>query len=75
MPAQPLLELGGEALDPAIQGRGVDPDAAVGQHALELAVANRELEVPAHRPEDHLGREAIAAERPGIGHGRRSRRG
>ena len=53
----------------------VDLDAAVGEHALEVAVADRELQVPAHRPEDDLGREAEAAERPGVGHERCSRRG
>jgi hypothetical protein len=30
MPPHPLLELGGEALDPAVHGRVVDLDAAVG---------------------------------------------
>ena len=75
VPAHPLLELGGEALDPAVHGGVVDLDAAVGQHALEVAVADRELQVPAHRPEDDLGREAEAAERPGIGHEQRSRIG
>ena len=73
--ARALLELGGEALDPAVHGRVVDLDPAVGEHALEVAVADRELQVPAHRPKDDLGREAEAAERPGIGHEQRSRIG
>jgi len=64
----PLLELGGEALDPAVHGRVVDLDPAVGEHVIEVAVADRELQVPAHRPQDDLGREAEAAERPGVGH-------
>ena len=37
-------------------------DAPVGQHPFEVAVADRKLQVPAHGPEDHLGREAKAAE-------------
>src|SRR4051812_3723863 len=68
MPAHPLLELGGEALDPTVQGDVVDLDTTVGQHALEVAVADRELQVPAHRPKDDLGREAEAAKWPGRGH-------
>ena len=56
MPAQPLLELGREALDPAVERDVIDLDAAVGQHECQVAVADREPKVPAHRPEDHLGR-------------------
>ena len=73
--AHPLLELGGEALDPAVQRDMVHLHAPIGQHGLEVAEADSELQVPAHRPEDHLGREAEAAEGPGVGHGRCSRRG
>ena len=75
VPPHPLLELRGEALDPAVHGRVVDLDPAIGQHALKVAVADRELQVPAHRPQDDLGREAEAAERPGVGHEQRSRIG
>ena len=64
-----LLQLGGKTLNPAGQGGVIDLHAAVGEHALEVTIADRELEVPAHRPEDDLGREAEAAERPGVGHG------
>src|SRR3712207_5962068 len=32
-------------------------------------LANRELQIPAHGPENDLGREAEAAERPGSAHG------
>src|SRR3954469_15156895 len=39
--------------------------AAVGQHLLKVAVADRKLKVPAHGPEDHVRREAEAAEHPG----------
>src|SRR5215218_6567445 len=73
--AYPFLQLRGEALNPAVHGRVVDRDAPVGQHPFEVAVADRELQVPAHGPQDHLGREAEAAECPGgIGHERYSRR-
>src|SRR3954471_8718281 len=37
VPAQALLELGREALDPAVHGGVVRLDAAVGQHQLEVA--------------------------------------
>jgi hypothetical protein len=44
------------------RGRGkglvIDLHAAVVEHPLEIAIANRKLEVPAHRPQDHLGRGA-----------------
>src|SRR5215207_3034522 len=50
MAAKPLLELGGEALDPAIERNVVDLDPSVGQHALEVTIADREPQVPAHRP-------------------------
>src|SRR3954453_7531569 len=41
--AHPLLELRGEALDPAVHGRGIHRDAPIGEHGLEIAVADREL--------------------------------
>src|ERR687893_2943244 len=72
--AHPFLQLRGEALNPAVQGRVIHRDASVGEHGLEVAVADRELQVPAHGPEDYLGREAEAAERSGGGHRRYSGR-
>src|SRR3954463_4677123 len=54
VPPHPLLELGREALDPAVHGRVIDLDPTIGQHPLEVTVADRELEVPAHRPQDDL---------------------
>src|SRR3954469_2840776 len=39
--------------------------ASLGQHLLKVAVADRKLKVPAHGPEDHVRREAEAAEHPG----------
>src|SRR3954468_17298536 len=62
MLAHPFLQLRGEALDPAVHGRVIHRDAPVGQHPFEVAVADRKLQVPAHGPEDPLGREAKAAE-------------
>src|SRR3712207_1155337 len=64
MPPHPLLELRGEALDPAVEADVVYLHAAVGEHPLEVAVADRELQVPPDRPEDDLVREAEAAEEP-----------
>src|SRR3954452_4054176 len=58
-----------------VQGRVIHRHAPVGEHGLEVAVADRELQIPAHGPEDHLGREAEAAECSGGGHGRYSRKG
>jgi hypothetical protein len=58
--ARALLELRREALDPAVHGPVVDLGPSVGEHALEVAVADRELQVPPDRLEDHRGREAVA---------------
>src|SRR5829696_6562265 len=44
------------------EGRVVDRDATVLQHQLKIAVADREHQVPAHSPQDHLGRELPAFE-------------
>src|SRR3954453_3339130 len=73
--AHPLLQLRGEALDPAVHGRVIDHHAAIGEHSLKIAIADRELQVPAHRPQDYLGREAKAAEcSGGVSHEWYSRR-
>src|SRR3954454_24601464 len=45
--AHPLLQLRGEALDPAVQGCVIHRHAAIGEHGLEVAVADRKLQVPA----------------------------
>jgi hypothetical protein len=37
----------------------VDLDATIGEHALKVAVADRELQVPAHRPKDDLAGERM----------------
>src|SRR5690349_3188734 len=48
--AHPLLQLRSEALDPAVHGRVIHRDAPVGEHSLEIAIADRELQVPANGP-------------------------
>src|SRR3546814_20115525 len=53
-PAQPLLHLRGVALDPAIDRRTVDRNAAFRQHFLKVAIADRIATIPAHRPQDHI---------------------
>src|SRR5699024_707902 len=53
-PAQPLLHLRGVALDPAIDRRMVDRNAAFRQHFLKVAIADRIATIPAHRPQDHI---------------------
>jgi hypothetical protein len=58
-----LVEFGCVRLDPAKEGRGVHLNAAVSQHAFQIAIANRELQVPADRPEDELSRELPTLER------------
>jgi hypothetical protein len=41
--AHPFLQLRGEALNPAVHGCVIHRDAPVGEHGLEVAVADREL--------------------------------
>src|SRR3954470_2261643 len=72
--AHPFLELRGEVLDPAVHGPVIDLHAAISEHPFEVAVADRELQVPAHGPKGHLGREAEDPKRSGGGHGWYSRR-
>ena len=38
----PFLQLRGEALNPAVHGRVIHRDAPVGEHGLEVAVADRD---------------------------------
>src|SRR3954452_16564232 len=58
----PLLQLWRIGLDPAEDGRVVPLDATVLEHQLEIAVADWEHQIPAHSPQDHLGRELPAFE-------------
>src|SRR3546814_6801584 len=53
-PAQPLLHLRGVALDPAIDRRMVDRNAALRQHFLKVAIVDRIATIPANRPQDHI---------------------
>src|SRR3546814_3258475 len=53
-PAQPLRHLRGVALDPAIDRRMVDRNAAFRQHFLKVAIADRIATILAHRPQDHI---------------------
>src|SRR3546814_1753558 len=50
-PAQALLHLRCVALDPAIDRRMVDRNAAFRQHFLKVAIADRIATIPAHRPQ------------------------
>jgi hypothetical protein len=52
-----------ESQDPPVDGDVVDPDAALGQQLLDVAVGEPEPEVPADRHNDHIGWEAEAGER------------
>src|SRR3546814_3777150 len=53
-PAQPLLHLRGVALDPAIDRRTVDRNAAFRQHFLKVAIADRLASISAHNPQEHI---------------------
>src|SRR3954471_20849561 len=57
MGSDPLLQLRRISLDPTEDGRVVHRDPAGLQHQLEIAVADREHQIPANGPQDHLGRE------------------
>ena len=52
-----FLQLRSIGLDPPEQGRVINLNASIGEHALEIAVADRELQVPADRPQNDLRRE------------------
>jgi hypothetical protein len=51
-----------EPQHPAVDGEVVDLNAALGQQFLNVAIGQAEAQVPAHRPHDHIGREAEASE-------------
>ena len=52
MAAHALFELRRKALDPAVHGRVIELNPSVGERALELAVADSELQVSAHHPQE-----------------------
>jgi hypothetical protein len=64
MPGEPrrLDELGGEPLDPPVDGDVVHGDAALGQQLLDIPVGQALAQVPADRDRDHLPREPEAGE-------------
>src|SRR6266545_4087013 len=51
-----------EPLDPAVDGDVIDVDAAFGEQLLDVAVRQREAQVPADRQHDHVGGKAKAGE-------------
>ncbi len=57
MRLDPLLNLRRVGLHPAKEGGVGDRDTAVLKHQFEIAVADREHQVPPDCPEDHLGGE------------------
>src|SRR4051794_7560590 len=68
----PLLQLWRIGLDPAEDGRVVHLDATVLEHQLEIAIADREHQIPSDRPQDHLGRELPALELLAVRHATRA---
>jgi hypothetical protein len=58
-----LVQLGCISLDPAKEGRVIHRDATIGEHALQIAVADGELQIPADRPQNDLRRELPTLER------------
>jgi hypothetical protein len=63
MRADALVELLCIGLDPAEQGRVIHLHTTIREHALEVAIADWELEIPADRPQDDLRRELTTLER------------
>src|SRR5680860_399491 len=59
-----------EPLHPPIEGHVVDLDATLGEKLFEVPVGQPVTEVPAHRQQDHLGRESEASEPRGHPHRR-----
>src|ERR1700722_1651537 len=70
MRPDPLLQFGGVSLNPAESRRVIYRDAAIRQHQLKVAVADREHQIPPHRPQDHLTRELPSLERLILSHRR-----
>jgi hypothetical protein len=64
----PLLQLRRIGLDPTENRGVVNPHAAVGEHQLEITIADREHQVPADRPEDYLRDELPSLEGPALLH-------
>ena len=62
LPVQAPLHFRGEMLNPAIDRRVVDCDAAFGHHRFEIPVADWVPAVPAHGPEHDLTAEVASLE-------------
>jgi hypothetical protein len=60
----PLRQFGRIESGPAENGGVIDLYAAVQLHELEIAVAEREHQIPPDRPQDHLGSERPPFEGP-----------
>jgi hypothetical protein len=58
-----LVQLGCISLNPTKEGRVIHRDATIGEHALEIAIADGELQIPADRPQNDLRRELSTLER------------
>src|ERR1700729_3469696 len=54
MRADSLFKLRCVGLDPSEDRRVVDLDAAIEQHEFQIAVADREHQIPSHGPKDRL---------------------
>ena len=52
-----------ESLDPPVDRHVIDGDAALSEEFVNVAVGEPEAQVPAHREQDHVGREPIVGER------------
>ena len=63
-------ELGGEPLNPPVDGHVINADAAFAEQLLDVPVREAVSQVPAHRDGNHLTREPEAGEcgRGGSGH-------
>ena len=57
MRADSLFKLHCVGLDPSEDRRVVDLDSAVEEHEFQIAVADREHQIPSHGPKDRLSRE------------------
>jgi hypothetical protein len=54
MPANSLFKLRCVGLDPSEDRRVVDLDSAVEEHKFQIAVTDREHQIPSHGPKDRL---------------------
>lgn len=63
MRADALVQLGYISLNPAKKGRMVYLHVPIGKHALKIAGADRELQVPAYSPQNDLRRKLSTLER------------